>query len=115
MMYVIVAVALLAALLRRRAAALTLDDRKHHRTSSAIRPALTVWAGLIAVGLIGLTIASFFTDRSNAANGSRPRLHLTVTANQWWWDVEYDWADASKIVRTANEVHLPSAFRPKSR
>ncbi len=107
MMYVIVAVALLAALLRRRSAALTLDDRKHHRTSSAIRPALMVWAGLIAVGLIGLTIASFFTDRSNAANGSRPQLHLTVTANQWWWDVEYDRADASKIVRTANEIHLP--------
>jgi cytochrome c oxidase subunit 2 len=105
-MYAIVAIALIAAVWR-RSAALTLDDRTHHETSGAVRPALIVWTALIAAGLIGLTIASFFTDRSNAANGSDPRLMLTVTANQWWWDVEYNSPDASKTVRTANEIHLP--------
>jgi len=30
-----------------------------------------------------------------------------VTANQWWWDVEYNSPDTSKTVRTANEIHLP--------
>lgn len=106
-MYVIVTVALLAALWRRRRAVMTVDDRKHHRMSGAVRPALVGWTALIAVGLIVLTIASFFTDRSNAANGRNPQLHLTVTANQWWWDVEYVSPDVSRIVRTANEVHLP--------
>ena len=86
---------------------LTLDDRKHHQTSGLVRPALIGWTALIAVGLAALTIASFFTDRSNAANGSNPQLNLTVTANQWWWDVEYNSADASRTVRTANEIHLP--------
>jgi cytochrome c oxidase subunit II len=105
-MYAIVAIALIAAVWR-RSAALTLDDRTHHETSGAVRPALIVWTALIAAGLIGLTIASFFTDRSNAANGSDPRLMLTVTAHQWWWDVEYNSPDASKTVRTANEIHLP--------
>ena len=107
LMYVIVAAALLGALWRRRTNALTLEDRKHHRTSGAVQPALIAWSALIAVGLIGLTIASFLIDRSNAANGSRPRLHLTVTANQWWWDVEYAAGDVSRTVRTANEIHLP--------
>jgi cytochrome c oxidase subunit II len=106
-MYLIVAIALIAAVWRRRNAALTLDNRRHHESSNAVRPALIGWTALIAVGLIGLTIASFFTDRSNAANGSNPQLSLTVTANQWWWDVEYSSPDASKTVRTANEIHLP--------
>jgi cytochrome c oxidase subunit 2 len=106
-MYLIVAIALIAAVWRRRDAALTLDDRRHHETSGAVRPALIIWPALIAAGLIGLTIASFFTDRSNAANGGNPELMLTVTANQWWWDVEYNSPDASKTVRTANEIHLP--------
>lgn len=106
-MYVIVATALVGAVWRRRRAALTVDDRKHHDTSSVVRPALIGWTGLIAVGLIALTIASFFTDRSNAANGSNSKLNLTVTANQWWWDVEYNLPDVSKTVRTANEIHLP--------
>lgn len=106
-MYVLVAAALVAAVWRRRKAALTVDDRKHHQTSPVVRPALIGWTGLIAVGLIALTIASFFTDRSNAANGSDPKLRLTVTANQWWWDVEYNLHDVSKTVRTANEIHLP--------
>ena len=106
-MYLLVVIALIAAVSRRRKAALTIDDRKHHQTSAAVRPSLVVWTVLIAAGLIGLTVASFFTDRSNAANGSSPQLTLTVTANQWWWDVEYNSPDSSKTVRTANEIHLP--------
>jgi len=106
-MYLIVVAALVIAVWRKRTAALSVDDRKHHETSTAARRALVAWTALITVGLVGLTIASFFTDRSNAANGSRPQLSLTVTANQWWWDVEYNSPDASRTLRTANEIHLP--------
>jgi len=106
-MYVIVAAALLFALWRRRSAALVVEDRKHHQTSALVRPALFAWTALIGAGLVALTIASFFTDRSNAAEGSKPQLILTVTANQWWWDVEYNLPDVSRTVRTANEIHLP--------
>ena len=35
------------------------------------------------------------------------KLSITVTGNQWWWDVRYNCADASKTLRTANEIHLP--------
>ena len=106
-MYLIVAVALIVALWRRRRAALVVDDRKHHQTSPVVRPALAVWTGLIGVGLVVLTIASFFTDRSNAAQGSKPQINITVTANQWWWDVQYNLPDVSRNIRTANEIHLP--------
>ena len=106
-MYLIVAAALVVALWRRRRAALVLDDRTHHRTSPVVRPALVVWTALIGIGLVVLTIASFFTDRSNATQGSKPQINITVTANQWWWDVQYKLRDASRNVRTANEIHLP--------
>jgi len=106
-MYVIVAVALLASIWRRRRSSLTVDDRKHHQMSPAVRPALIAWTTIVVAGLTLLTVTSFFTDRSNAAAAGRPALHMTVTANQWWWDVEYNLPDVSKTLRTANEIHLP--------
>jgi cytochrome c oxidase subunit II len=105
--YVLVIVGLLIAMWRRPKGERTLDDRQHHKTSPIMRPALIAWTILIVAGLTGLTVASFFTDRSNAANVRDARLTLTVTANQWWWDVVYNSPDASKTVRTANEIHLP--------
>jgi cytochrome c oxidase subunit 2 len=42
-----------------------------------------------------------------ASAAAHEKLSITVTGNQWWWDVEYNAADNSKMVRTANEIHLP--------
>jgi cytochrome c oxidase subunit 2 len=106
-MYLLVVGGLVAALWRRRRGGLTVEERQHHASSSATGPALAIWTALIVVGLTVLTVASFFTDRSNAANARKSALTLKVTANQWWWDVEYAPSDPSKTVRTANEIHLP--------
>ena len=62
---------------------------------------------MIGVGLAALAIASFFTDRSMARAATKEKLSITVTGNQWWWDIVYNSADASKTLRTANELHLP--------
>jgi cytochrome c oxidase subunit II len=108
-MYLLVIAGLMAAMWRRRRAAdpLTVENGKHHESKPLLKPALIGWTALMAAGLVGLTIASFFTDRSNAAAAREPGLVINVTANQWWWDVEYVAHDASKIIRTANELHLP--------
>ena len=106
-MYLLIVGALLVALWRRKRAAFTVDDRRHHQTSALVKPALIAWLVLVVVGLTALTAASFFTDRSNAADARKAALTVKVTANQWWWDVEYSPGDPSKIVRTANEIHLP--------
>ena len=42
---------------------------------------------------------------AEAATGEK--LSVTVTGNQWWWDIVYNSNDASKTLRTANELHLP--------
>jgi cytochrome c oxidase subunit II len=106
-MYLLVVTALMAALWRRRRGGLTVEDRRHHETSAMVKPALVAWTALVVVGLTALTVASFFTDRSNAADARKLALTVKVTANQWWWDVEYSPSDPSQTVRTANEIHLP--------
>jgi len=107
-MYTLVIAALVAALARRRASQrLTVEGGAHHQSSPLLRPALIAWAALVAIGLIGLTLASFLADRSAAARARDPQLTIKVIANQWWWDVIYTFGDASRTVHTANELHLP--------
>jgi len=78
--------------------------------SPADRPmqtALGGWMVLIVVGLLVLTFGSFLVDRRLAEAGARADLNIRVTANQWWWQVEYQHPDPSQGFLTANEIHLP--------
>jgi cytochrome c oxidase subunit 2 len=108
-MYVAVIAFLLLALWRRRRAgrANVMEDGRHHESDPALRTGLIGWGAVVGTGLVALAIASFVADRSMASAASNDKLSLTVTANQWWWDVQYIAADNSKMVRTANEIHLP--------
>jgi cytochrome c oxidase subunit 2 len=67
---------------------------------------LSGWIALVVAGLVLLTTVSFLVDRSLAEVGPDP-LHIKVTANQWWWQVEYRGDAPSEQFTTANEVHLP--------
>jgi cytochrome c oxidase subunit 2 len=109
-MYLLVVAALAGALARRRndgRRPLTVEGGSHNESSLLVRSALVVWAGLIAFGLVSLTIASFVVDRDAAARARHPQFSIKIIANQWWWDVVYTTPDVSKIVHTANELHLP--------
>lgn len=59
------------------------------------------------VVLFGLTFASYWTDRRLASLFGRETLAIEVTASQWWWNVRYPDADASRVLTTANEIHIP--------
>ena len=108
-MYLLVIGFMLTAILRRRRAgsANVAENGRHHEADPLMRSGLVAWGALVGVGLIGLAVASFFGDRSMAKATANPRLAITVTANQWWWDVSYSASDNSKMIRTANELHLP--------
>lgn len=108
-MYVAVIAFLIACIARRRRGgpANVMEDGRHHETDPVLRTGLIGWGALVATGLVALAVASFVADRSMAVAAAHERLSLTVTANQWWWDVQYNAADASKTVRTANEIRLP--------
>lgn len=108
-MYVLVIGFLIAAILRRRRIESGQDE------SLPLRAALIGWAALIGVGLSALAVASFATDRTMAEAAARDGLSITVTANQWWWDISYDAADPAKVVHTANELHLPAGMPARIR
>ena len=57
--------------------------------------------------LLGLIVASVFTDRAMARLPLRDALHIEVTANQWWWEARYDDAEPARMFTTANELHVP--------
>ena len=106
-MYLLVIAFLIAAIARMRRDAQTAEKGEHSAPAPHFKAALMGWTGLVALGLVVLTIASFFTDRSMAKTASRSALEVEITGNQWWWSVRYYGADASQTLETANELHLP--------
>ena len=107
-MYVLVIAFLIAGIVRRgRSDANVMETGRHHESHPLMRSGLIGWTALVSTGLVALAIASFVADRSMARAAAHEKLSITVTANQWWWDVRYTSADASKTLRTANELHLP--------
>jgi cytochrome c oxidase subunit 2 len=104
---------LAAAWFRRRGArgdGLPEEETQSVSGEGRLRTGLLVWTGAVSLGLVFLTFASYFADRSMArpTPAGRPVLSVEIVGNQWWWDVRYHFQDASKNIRTANELHLPS-------
>jgi len=67
-------------------------------------------SGAVAVTtlvMIGLTLLSYFSDRTLAAIGANPTVKIRVTGHQWWWEVRYQSDQPNRIVTTANEIHIP--------
>src|SRR5689334_6596443 len=79
-MYVLVIAFLIASIARRRRAhANVVEAGLHHESHPLMRTGLIAWGALVATGLIGLAIASFFTDRSMASAAAHEKLSLTIT------------------------------------
>jgi cytochrome c oxidase subunit 2 len=86
-----------------------LPDPDGTNRDKPLNTALLVWIGAVIIGLTGLTLASYLTDRAIARSvpPGEPVLSVEIVANQWWWDIHYHFPDPSKNIRTANELHLP--------
>lgn len=97
--YVVVALFILTATFRRRASGESSDRRLTIAVSSAVGVTVTILFAFLF----------FSTSTGNAltsTNGKAP-LKITVKAQQWWWSVQYEGADASRMITTANEIYLP--------
>jgi cytochrome c oxidase subunit 2 len=106
-MYLLVLVFLAWALLRaRRRRAAGPAEPGVTAAEPGLERGLAGWAALVTAGLVLLTTVSFLVDRSLAEVGPDP-LRIRITANQWWWDVQYVGQAPSENLRTANEIHLP--------
>jgi cytochrome c oxidase subunit 2 len=95
---VVVAVLLLVALTRRRTADTVAADA-----------AWWVYAG-VGLSSFVLTVALVWTVRVLASVNGPPSpaaFTIEVTAQQWWWKARYLDGDPSRVLTTANEIHIP--------
>lgn len=107
LVWVLVMIALVVPLMMRsraQAEPLAIDAGADGRKLRVVMTAV----GLTALILVGLTLLSFFANRTLAAIGSDASLTIRVTGHQWWWEVRYEDATPSRILTTANEIHIPA-------
>lgn len=108
-MLVLVLAGLVVSIFRRRSTERHAAAETGEPSDAPFRPFLIGWIGLIAVGLLFLTAATYLTDRAMQAKAPANRLlEIEITANQWWWDVKYKSSKPWQTIRTANELHLPA-------
>jgi cytochrome c oxidase subunit 2 len=97
--YVMVMIALVAALVRRQRA-----DSPDAPRSTYI--AVSVAGAASVIVLFALLAASILTGRATAETRAWPR-RITLTGRQWWWQVDYEDADPSRRITSANEITVP--------
>jgi cytochrome c oxidase subunit 2 len=97
-----VCAAVFAAILAALAWSLVRRTASTERSTRGAHVAVAAAIAISAVLLVGLTLASFFTDRALAGLGA-PQLEITLTGHRWWWEARY------RDFTTANELHIPVA------
>lgn len=105
--WVLVMIVLAWGAARRRPARLdplAVDAGRDRRAERIVIAAVCV----TAIVLVSLTLLSFFANRTLAGIGSDAVLTIRVTGHQWWWEVQYENAQPSRILTTANEIHIPT-------
>lgn len=105
--WILVIIAMLVFVLRRRGAAesaASYDSTPEQRRRA--RRGVEISVFVTALVLAGFLAFEFSVGRA-AAQHPNPALTIDVTGHQWWWEVEYENPDPSKIIRTANEIHVP--------
>jgi cytochrome c oxidase subunit 2 len=110
--FVIVIATMLWALMRRHRGIAQEPLERVHTASSATESKLTrtVAGATIATVIIlfvllalSVTTGKAISETAHQSNG----MVVEVTGNQWWWSVRYMNDNASQIVTTANEIHIP--------
>jgi cytochrome c oxidase subunit 2 len=99
---VIIAVLVLVALVRSRA-------RASDVVAADASAASWVYIG-VGISTLVLVAALVWTARVLAvvnAPPEKPALTIEITGNQWWWKARYLNDDPSKVLTTANEIHIP--------
>jgi cytochrome c oxidase subunit 2 len=110
--FVLVIAVAVVALFRRHRGIHQEPLERTHAPSGATEARLTrvVSAATAATILIlfGLLVMSVTTGKALSGLATRQNaLTVEVTGNQWWWQIRYPNSDPTRIVVTANEIHIP--------
>jgi cytochrome c oxidase subunit 2 len=79
-------------------------DRQRRMTRN-----VSVAVGITILILFALLASSFITGRSlyTTVAAKPDTLTVEITGHQWWWEIRYDDPTPSRMLTTANEIHIP--------
>src|SRR4051794_30455309 len=116
--FILVAIFLFLAMLPRRKG--VADEKAAGRLEETFPPQERILAKVVIGAVIAsivvlfvLLFVDFFAGRSIYAlndqnTGDANALTIKITGHQWWWQVDYEnKAEPSKMMTTANELHVP--------
>ncbi|HEY3457837.1 MAG TPA: cytochrome c oxidase subunit II, partial [Bryobacteraceae bacterium] len=104
--FAIVMAVMLVTLLRRPPPAV--ENRPPAHAESRLTRTVAAATVVTVLLLFVLLIVSVETGKATADLGKKPNLlTIEVTGNQWWWQFRYMNPDPSRILTTANEIHVP--------
>jgi cytochrome c oxidase subunit 2 len=85
------------------------DDLEHVPQETHARvERVVVGAGVVTVLILaGFLVFDFSVGHALALHPQRG-LTIDVVGHQWWWEVQYEDPDPSKMISTANEIHVPT-------
>jgi len=104
--YVLTIAFLVAAVMRgRRNRAPDLSPERERSLARGV----TIGGVLTILALFGLLIASVATGSAvgTFAHDKPNQLEIDLTGHQWWWEVTYPDPESDKMIKTANEIHVP--------
>ncbi|MGZ8375660.1 MAG: cytochrome c oxidase subunit II [Gemmatirosa sp.] len=84
----------------------TIPDPEPATERRSLRWVVGATGGTVAI-LLAFLVVDLLTGRALAAIERREALTVRVTGYQWWWRVEYRDTVPSRVVVTANELHVP--------
>lgn len=106
--FALVLLFLLSALLRRRVVneglEPVIDPPKEEPGLTAVVSTAVVLTVLV---LFALLVRDFFTGNKIYSLSDAGAVGIKLTGHQWWWEVQYQDPEPSRIVTTANEIHIP--------
>lgn len=73
-----------------------------------ITAGVTGAVAVTALILLVLLFTDFFANRAVSSPAPADAMTIKLTGHQWWWEVRYENHEPSKIVTTANELHIPT-------
>jgi cytochrome c oxidase subunit 2 len=85
------------------------DDLEHvPEVTHARVERVVVGAGVTTVLiLVAFLVFDYSVGHAIAVHPQRA-LTIDITGHQWWWEVQYEDPDPSKMIVTANEIHIPT-------
>lgn len=83
-------------------------SRRGEPTSERRMGVIVASAALATVAILFvLLVLSASTGRAVATSSAEPQVRIAITAQQWWWHIEYESPIPSHHFSTANEIVVP--------